>query len=133
MYSSFFTLLTTSRWAIPHSALLLAAAVLLLLGWATLPRTNVLPDRSPTTVAGAVALLAGGNLLERLPGDVEWRNKEDIRDALGRGTKLWLGWGLMPDEEGIAMGNENENGVSRFGIFAMPPDEETGSEASLRG
>lgn len=112
-------------------ALLLAAAVLLLLGWATLPRTNVLPDRSPTTVAGAVALLAGGNLLERLPEDAEWRSKKDIREAVGRGTKLWLGWGLMPDEEGIAMGNENENGVSRFGIFAVPPDEETGSEASL--
>lgn len=113
-------------------ALLLAAAMLLLLGWATLPRTNVLPDRSPTTVAGAVALLAGGNLLERLPRDAEWRSKGDIRDALGRATKLWLGWGLMPDEEGIAMGNENENGVSRFGIFAVPPDEETGSQASLR-
>ncbi|KKY36994.1 hypothetical protein UCDDA912_g02999 [Diaporthe ampelina] len=105
-------------------ALLLAAAALLLLGWATLPRANVLPDRSPTTVAGAVALLAGGNLVERMPEDAEWRSNKDVRDALGRGTKLWLGWGLMPDEEGIAMGNENENGVSRFGIFVVPPDEE---------
>lgn len=111
--------------------LLLAAAALLLLGWATLPRANVLPDRSPTTVAGAAALLAGGNLLARLPEDAEWRSRRDVRGALGRGTRLWLGWGLMPDEEGIAMGNENENGVSRFGIFAVPPDEETGSEASM--
>lgn len=112
-------------------ALLLAAAVLLLVGWATLPRTNVLPDRSPTTIAGAMALLAGGNLLERLPEDAEWRGKEGVRAALGRGTRLWLGWGRMPDEEGIAMGNENENGVSRFGIFVVPPDEETGAEASV--
>lgn len=112
--------------------LLLAAAVLLLLlGWAALPRADVLPDRSPTTVAGAVALLAGGNLLGRLPDDAEWRGKAGVRDALGKGARLWLGWGLMPDEEGIAMGNENENGVSRFGIFVVPPDEETGSEASV--
>ncbi|KAK2603065.1 hypothetical protein N8I77_009549 [Diaporthe amygdali] len=111
-------------------ALLLAAAVLLLLGWATLPRTDVLPQRSPTTVAGQVALLAGGNLLELLPEDAEWRSKADIRAALGRATRFWLGWGLMPDEEGIAMGNENENGVSRFGIFAVPPDEQTRSDTS---
>lgn len=113
-------------------ALLLAAAVLLLVGWATLPRTNVLPNRSPTTIASAVALLAGGDLLERLPEDAEWRGKEGVRAALGKGTRLWLGWGRMPDEEGIAMGNENENGVSRFGIFVVPPDEETSnSEASV--
>lgn len=113
-------------------ALLLAAVMLLLVGWATLPRTNVLPNRSPTTIAGAVALLAGGNLLEHLPEDAEWRGKEGVRTALGPGTRLWLGWGRMPDEEGIAMGNENENGVSRFGIFVVPPDEETSnSEASV--
>lgn len=112
-------------------ALLLAAAVLLLVGWATLPRTNVLPDRSPTTIASAVALLAGGNILEHLPEDAEWRGKEGVRAALGKGTRLWLGWGRMPDEEGIAMGNENENGVSRFGIFVVPPDEETSSEAGV--
>lgn len=112
-------------------ALLLAAAVLLLLGWATLPRTDVLPQRSPTTVAGQVALLAGGNLLELLPEDAEWRSKADIRAALGQTTRFWLGWGLMPDEEGIAMGNENENGVSRFGIFAVPPDEQMRSELSM--
>lgn len=52
-------------------------------------------------------------LLRLLPEDAEWRGKKDIRDAIGRGTKLWPGF-LMPDEEGIAMENENknENGVS---------------------
>lgn len=29
------------------------------------------------------------------------------------------------------MENENGNGVSRFGMFAMPPDEKMGSEASM--
>lgn len=63
-----------------------------------------------------------------MPEDAEWRGKKDKRDAIGRGTKLWPVF-LMPDEEGIAMENENE--VSRFGIFAMPPDEKMGSEASM--
>lgn len=84
-----------------------------------------LPQRSPTTVASVVALLADGNLHERLAEDAEWWGMVGARPALwGRRTRLWLGWGLMPDEEGVEMGNENENGVSRFGIYVVPPDEE---------
>ncbi|KAL1872739.1 hypothetical protein Daus18300_004285 [Diaporthe australafricana] len=112
-------------------ALLFATALLMLLSWACYLRTDLLPPRSPTTVAGAVALLAGGNLLDLLPEDAEWRSKTDIMEALGRQTKFLLCWDRMPDAERIAEGSENENGVSRFGIFAMPPDEGTGSEASL--
>lgn len=83
-------------------------------------RANGLSQRSPTTIASVVALLADGNLHERLA----W-GMAGARAALwGRRTRLWLGWGLMPDEEGIEMGNENENGVSRFGIYVVPPDEE---------
>ncbi|KAK3294578.1 uncharacterized protein B0H64DRAFT_343955 [Chaetomium fimeti] len=43
--------------------LLAIILVLLLVNWACMPNTDVLP-RSPTTIASAVALLAGGNLLE---------------------------------------------------------------------
>lgn len=112
-------------------ALLFATALLVLLSWACYLRTDVLPPRSPTTVAGAVALLAGGNLLDMLPEDAEWRSETDMLEALGRETKFWLCWGRMPDAEHIAEGNDNGTGVSRFGIFAMPSDEQTGSVVSL--
>lgn len=101
-------------------ALLLVTLVLLGVGWAWLPKTNVLPKRSPTTIASAVALLAGGNL-------EEWVHEIDRDHTGGRGTtttqRFWLGWGNVPDEEGILMGNENENGISRFGIFAIKVDK----------
>lgn len=101
-------------------ALLLVTLILLGVGWVWLPKTNVLPKRSPTTIASAVALLAGGNL-------EEWVHELDSdttgeRGGLGETKKFWMGWGNVPDEEGILMGNENENGISRFGIFAIPVD-----------
>lgn len=95
-------------------ALLLVSVVLLGVGWVWLPATNVLPKRSPTTIASAVALLAGGNLSE-------WVDEidSDASGAFGATTRFWMGWGNVPDEEGILMGNESENGISRFGIFAV--------------
>lgn len=101
-------------------ALLLVTLILLGVGWVWLPKTNVLPKRSPTTIASAVALLAGGNL-------EEWVHEIDSdvtrdRGGPGKTKKFWMGWGNVPDEEGILMGNENENGISRFGIFAVTAD-----------
>lgn len=103
-------------------ALLLVTLVLLGVGWVWLPKTNVLPKRSPTTIASAAALLAGGNLME-------WPSEEDgdiigALDRRGSTTRFWMGWGTVPDEEGILMGNENENGISRFGIFAVETDKD---------
>lgn len=101
-------------------ALLLMTLILLGVGWVWLPKTNVLPKRSPTTIASAVALLAGGNL-------EEWVHELDSgateeHGGPGKTNKFWMGWGNVSDEEGILMGNENENGISRFGIFAVPVD-----------
>lgn len=104
--------------------LLLATAVLLVMGWVFLPRADVLPDRSATTIASVLALLAGGNLLDFPVADAARRGVDGIQRRLSEGNKFWLGWGLVPDEEGIAMGNENENGVRRFGIYAITSDEE---------
>lgn len=102
-------------------ALLLVTLVLLGVGWVWLPKTNALPKRSPMTIASAVALLAGGNL-------EEWVNEMDadttgVYGGRGATTRFWMGWGDVPDEEGILMGNENENGISRFGIFAVKVDQ----------
>lgn len=98
-------------------ALLLVTLILLGVGWVWLPHTNVLPKRSPNTVASAVALLAGGNLSE-------WVHEEDgCVDMM----KFWLGWGDVPDEEGISMRDGNEGRRRRFGIFAVragPDDDE---------
>lgn len=107
-------------------ALLLATLILLGVGWVWLPKTNVLPKRSPMTIASAIALLAGGNL-------EEWVHEMDSDATGAKGgqastTRFWMGWGNVPDEEGILMGNENENGVSRFGIFAVKGDHVVGGK-----
>ncbi|KAI0440985.1 hypothetical protein F4803DRAFT_577051 [Xylaria telfairii] len=106
-------------------ALLAITLVLFIIGWAGTTGTDVLP-RSPTTLASVAALIAGGNLLDRLPTDAQ--SPEDILAALGGpGARLWMGWGNLPDEEGRLTGGENEAGVSQFGIFLVD-EEETKSE-----
>lgn len=95
LLQSFFSMLVTSPWAIPISALgvpsagadvaaairaqhgLMVAQALpyllvpasttnaILAGWATGPRADVLPRR-PTSIASASALLAGGNLADHI-------------------------------------------------------------------
>lgn len=99
---------------------ILAAAVLLfIVGWATLPATDVLP-RSPTTIASAVALISGGNLLYALPEDGESCTDGELARRLEH-TQVLMGWGNMPDVEGMMLNQENEAGVSRFGIFVTIP------------
>lgn len=105
------------------AALLAASLALLLAGWATRPRVDVLP-RSPGSIALDIALIAGGNLMSRLPKDSGSQSPEELITALGGpGTCFWLGWGVLPDEEGKAVGGENEGGVSQFGIFVVDEDE----------
>ncbi|KAG8169490.1 hypothetical protein KVR01_000235 [Diaporthe batatas] len=105
-------------------ALLLVTLVLLVVGWVWLPNTNVLPKRSPNTIASAVALLAGGNL-------TEWLHEEDgCVDTM----KFWLGWEDLPPEEGISMGDGNEGRSRRFGIFAVMDDPDDDEQiGSLHG
>ncbi|TGO42975.1 hypothetical protein BHYA_0004g01010 [Botrytis hyacinthi] len=103
-------------------ALLLVSLLLLILAWVSLPKANVLPDRSPTTIASVIALVAGGNLLDFLSKDVESLSYDDIVKAFGEETQFRMGWGLLPDVEGEATGNHNENGVSRFGVFGVRPE-----------
>ncbi|KAI1126924.1 hypothetical protein F5Y10DRAFT_243779 [Nemania abortiva] len=104
-------------------ALLAAALLLFIVGWAASPSTSVLP-RKPTTIASAVALLAGGNLFSYLPIGGPWLPPEEIAQVLG-GTdaRVWMGWGNVPDEEGRLNGGENEAGLCRFGIFVVDEDE----------
>ncbi|KAF3020915.1 hypothetical protein E8E14_001823 [Neopestalotiopsis sp. 37M] len=104
-------------------ALLLMALGLQILSWIYIPRANVLPNRSPTTIANMAALLAGGNVLELLPENAQDLSSSEIEKSLGQ-RKFWVGWGTRPDVEGLMRGNENENGVSRFGIFAVGPDDD---------
>ncbi|KAI0199409.1 hypothetical protein F4808DRAFT_471695 [Astrocystis sublimbata] len=106
-------------------ALLGASLVLLIVGWVFTHQTDVLP-MAPTSIAAVAALIFGGNLLEKLPADAQWRSQDEIAAAFGKGgnTKIWLGWGLVPDLEGRAMGGENENGVRRFGIFVVDEEDE---------
>lgn len=115
-------------------ALLGAALVLLVVGWLFMHQTDVLP-RPPTSIASVAALVAGGNVLDKLPADAEWRTRAELAAALrassggggiagiGGEPRFWLGWGLVPDLEGRAAGTENENGYRRFGIFAVGEEE----------
>ncbi|KAK7932017.1 hypothetical protein PG985_002729 [Apiospora marii] len=119
-------------------ALLGIALVLLVVGWCFMHQTDVLP-RAPTSIASMAALVAGGNVLEKLPADAEWRSRSEIAAALkssaggggGRGEpRFWIGWGLVPDLEGRALGGESENGFRRFGIYAVGEDEAIGEDGS---
>ncbi|KAI0549248.1 hypothetical protein F4679DRAFT_547958 [Xylaria curta] len=104
-------------------ALLATTLVLFVIGWATSPSTDVLP-RSPTTIASAAALLAGGNIFDRLPQGTPSLSPEEIVSALGGPkTRFWMGWGNLRDKEGIGNGGENEGGVSQFGIFVVDEDD----------
>ncbi|KAI1305436.1 hypothetical protein F5Y03DRAFT_151944 [Xylaria venustula] len=103
-------------------SLLSTALVLFIVGWATRPSTAVLPRR-PTSIASVMALLAGGNILSRLPADAQRLSREDIATAAGDAeARFYMGWGNLPDEEGQLMGGENEAGVSQFGIFVVDKD-----------
>ncbi|KAI0970526.1 hypothetical protein F4678DRAFT_462227 [Xylaria arbuscula] len=104
-------------------ALLATTLVLFIVGWVTSPRTDVLP-RSPTTIASVLALLAGGNVFDRLPTDKSFLLPEETPSApCNSETRFWMGWGNLADEEGIRYGGENEGGVSQFGIFAVDKDD----------
>ncbi|KAI0436503.1 hypothetical protein F4803DRAFT_572351 [Xylaria telfairii] len=104
-------------------ALLATALVLFIIGWVSGPSTDVLP-REPTTIASVMALLAGGNIFDRLPPDTPFLSPEEIMTALGgHDVQFWMGWGNFPDEEGIRYGRENEAGVSQFGIFVADKED----------
>ncbi|KAI1733996.1 hypothetical protein F4680DRAFT_471456 [Xylaria scruposa] len=104
-------------------ALLATTLTLFVIGWVTAPSTDVLP-RNPTTIASIVALLAGGNIFDRLPKNRPFLSPEEIACALGGPeTQFWMGWGNLKDEEGIEYGGENEGGVSQFGIFVVDEEE----------
>ncbi|KAI0195878.1 hypothetical protein F4808DRAFT_452816 [Astrocystis sublimbata] len=102
------------------AALLSTALVLFVVGWVTRPRTDVLP-RSPTSIASIAALLAGGNILGRLPSNAQRISRDEITAAAGNNAeaRFRMGWGNLPDEEGRLMGGENEAGVSQFGIYVV--------------
>ncbi|KAI5865702.1 hypothetical protein GGS23DRAFT_603248 [Durotheca rogersii] len=94
-------------------ALLLGTLALSLAGWALGPRGAVLP-RSPSGIAGVLALLAGGDVLERLyqgrdgDGGARWESLAEARSAFPAECSFWMGWGPAPG-----------GGEQRFGIWAV--------------
>ncbi|KAK8094911.1 hypothetical protein PG997_001596 [Apiospora hydei] len=113
-------------------ALLATALILFVVGWVTLPRTDVLPRSNLSSIASVAALVAGGNLLSRMPLDAQQLlSEEKIASALrgDPGLRLWMGWGLVPDqEEERPHGGENEARTRRFGIFVQDEEGEEGLE-----
>ncbi|KAK0630379.1 hypothetical protein B0T17DRAFT_636400 [Bombardia bombarda] len=107
-------------------ALLLFVLAMVLLSWVVIGDMAVLAS-SPTSIAAVGALVAGGNLIDMIKDG-------KTLDEQGKGMKFWLGWGRVGDEE-------NENGASRFGIFAIreedmdirEEDMETGGEDGENG
>lgn len=53
--------------------------------------TKILP-RSPTSIASAAALLAGGNLFDHHPPNAQRASMSDIESAFSPNTVLRLGW-----------------------------------------
>lgn len=108
--------------------LLGATLVLLVISWLfTFRGTNVLP-RAPTSIASVAALIAGGNLLDKLPPDAQRLDKEALAAALGAGTKTryWIGWRTVPD-------SETGRKTRRFGIFAVDEDDDPNEESEWEG
>jgi hypothetical protein len=101
-------------------ALLGTTLVLLIINWILMRDTAILPS-SPTTIASVAALIAGGNILSKLPSNAAWMSPEEIAASFPQGTRIWLGWGHVPDETG-----QNENGLSQFGIYAVRDGDDTG-------
>ncbi|KAI0466726.1 hypothetical protein F4859DRAFT_526406 [Xylaria cf. heliscus] len=100
-------------------AFLAVSLVLYLLSWIICRRTDVLAC-SPTRIASVAALIAGGNLVAKSSREGEEDSLGDIADEFEHpDSRFWLGWGNLPDEEGLHMGGENEAGVSQFGIFVI--------------
>ncbi|KAK7947875.1 uncharacterized protein PG986_008761 [Apiospora aurea] len=113
-------------------AVLATALILFVVGWVTLPRTDVLPRSKLSSIASVAALVAGGNLLSRMPPDAQQLTPESrIADSLRGcpGRRLWMGWGLVPDEEGERPhGAENEAKARQFGIFVQDEEGKEGLE-----
>ncbi|KAK8107996.1 uncharacterized protein PG998_010009 [Apiospora kogelbergensis] len=108
--------------------LLGATLVLLVISWLfTFRGTNVLP-RAPTSIASVAALIAGGNLLDKLPPDAQRLDKEALAAALGAGTKTryWIGWRTVPD-------SETGRKTRRFGIFAVEEDDDPNEDSEWEG
>ncbi|KAL3424093.1 hypothetical protein PVAG01_03374 [Phlyctema vagabunda] len=103
------------------AALLGIALLLFVISWIGMPESAiaVLPRQTPLSIASAVALIAGGNLVSFLPPNADSCTDEEIKRSLGSERGVWLGWANMPDEEGRMAGQENEGGVSRFGVFVV--------------
>jgi hypothetical protein len=107
------------------TGLLGAVLLLFIISWVWMPHTAVLPQKIPLNIASMAALIAGGNLLDYLPPNADRCSDEELKRALAsRGdTNVWLGWGAAADVEGRMAGNENEGGVSRFGIWVVERGE----------
>ncbi|KAK0724054.1 hypothetical protein B0H67DRAFT_549926 [Lasiosphaeris hirsuta] len=114
-----------------------ATLVLLVVNWVWNRDGDAVLGGSPTSVAVGMALVCGGNLLEVLPSGAEWIRNKEMETALAGGgkTSFWMGWGKVEDEEGRERGGENEGGVSRFGIFRIPGDDDMsdGESGALEG
>lgn len=90
-------------------ALLLSILILSALGWWFGPQEAAL-QRSPTSVASVLALLAGGNLLEHIYDEgPEPRSWEDVESRLGKDSRFYLGWGPLSDD--------GDSTARRFGIW----------------
>lgn len=114
-------------------ALLAVTLVLGAAGWAARPRADVLP-RDPTSIASAVALLAGGNIPARLAPPAHqhqqpaMRTPAEVAPALGGpGALLWMGWGVLPNHE-----DQNEGGSSQFGIYVVNENEIAAAKTQWR-
>ncbi|KAL7625202.1 hypothetical protein AAE478_004417 [Parahypoxylon ruwenzoriense] len=95
-------------------ALLTTILVLSIASWVMMPHANILP-RSPTNIASAVALLAGGNLLDHIPRGDKGHPEGNGRLRFSQSTRFWMGW-----ESELALPLQKRNrfvGSGRFGIF----------------
>ncbi|KAI1128173.1 hypothetical protein F5Y10DRAFT_292209 [Nemania abortiva] len=92
-------------------ALIALTLIFSLMAWSLMPRTNVIAG-SPTSIARKLALAAGGNLFEVLPGRPGHLGTEELRHK--KDCKYIIGW-RSPDG--------SRGSRERFGIWALTAEE----------
>ncbi|KAI0152999.1 hypothetical protein GGR57DRAFT_503132 [Xylariaceae sp. FL1272] len=112
--------MTTQRRAVAQDAtsthllvtFLVVSLVLYLLGWIMCPSTDVLICR----IASVAALIAGGNLVANSLEEREESPGLTADELEHPDSRFWLGWGNLPDREGLRISRGNEAGVGLFAI-----------------
>lgn len=95
------------------------------LAWCLMPRTKIMP-RDTTSIASLAALLADGDLVEKLPKGAVWMDDKQIGEYMGN-TRWRMGWKAVDD--GVDDGSVSEEGQALFPGTGDTDSTEAGAQS----